>query len=191
MVAGHLCKADPVANHVRCVVFTGIAFFVPQGAAAPPDRTAANRADRILADGLIGIQVFSLMASLGSGHNRQSLFLCHFAHCDDFACADRIDGDRFFHEDMFAGVDGGLKVYRSEDWRSDQQHDIRIRLHHIFISIGPGHAKLFGDTEFLCGAFGPIHKKVCQSNDFRFDFAMLGCFQEVTECPLAAAAATD
>ena len=96
---------------------SGVCFCDPEVALVPVALAADELADRAVVDALHELEVPRLMAALRARDDGQALLRGQLGRGDDRADADRIDGDRLLHEDVLAGLDGGLEVDRPEAGR--------------------------------------------------------------------------
>ena len=66
------------------------------------------------------------MAALGPGDDGQAFARGRLRRGDDRTHADRVDGDGFFHENVLAGLDGGLQMKRPETGRGGGDDEIHL-----------------------------------------------------------------
>ena len=99
VVAGHHAEPVPVANEILCIAPAALAAWGIGGpAAAPPDPTAHNPADRALRDGMRILPVLGLMPPLGARDHGQTLTPGQFTRLDDLARPRRVHSSRLLHE---------------------------------------------------------------------------------------------
>jgi hypothetical protein len=107
-------EVEPVAALPLHVGHVGLALPDPQVALVPVALRCHDLANLPVVDALDELQVERLVAPLRAGDDREA-FLCRQLRGGDHGTdANRIDGDRFLHEDVFPGLDRRLEVDRAE-----------------------------------------------------------------------------
>lgn len=111
-------------------------------------------------DALDGFDVVDLVASLGAGDDGEALCFCHVGGIEHFFESGAIDGDGFFHEDVFASLDCGFEHHWAEGGRGGEDDHVAI-----------------GGEDFLVGV--PADKHVVGFDFEAFISELLGVFEVV------------
>ena len=129
VVAREPGEVEPVAALPLHLAHAGRALLHPQVALVPVALRRDDLADLAVLDALHHLEVARLVTPLRAGDDGEVLLLREVGRGDDRPDADRVDRDRLLHEDVLAGVDGGLEVDGPEARRRrrDDQVDVGER----------------------------------------------------------------
>ena len=139
----------PIAELPFHVAPAGFALDDPDLAAIPIRAAIDDLADGAVLDALDRLVVFALVPPLRAGHDAEVFLPGEFPSLDDHAHAVSIHGRRFFHEDMFARLDGRLEVHGTEVRRGGKDDIVHIgQGNQLFVRVEPCEAMIVAEVHF-------------------------------------------
>ena len=89
------------------------------------------------------------MPALQADADGQVLLLGFFGRGQNHPHAGAVDGDRLFHEDVLAGLDGRLEMDRAEAGRRGQDHQVGTGVDRLLIGVEADELPLLGNVDLL------------------------------------------
>ena len=172
------------------------AFFLPRAGAIPEGAHGGDVPDLAIVDAFDGFDVTGFVVALESDADFEIFLFGFFGGGEDAANAGGIRGDGFFHEDIFAGLDGGFEHHGAEAGRGGEDDDVGV-FDGFFEAIEAEELAIGGDIdagavfgfEVAEGAFEAIFVDIGHGDEF--DGAEVGGIESLIGGPAAATAATD